>query len=69
MINVDIKRSKGTYLVSLFIDVSRAVYFDSFREYVPYKVFNKIRDNQLLTIYLEYKIIIILCVDFIVLFS
>ena len=46
MINVDIKRSKGTYLVSLFIDVNRAVYFDSFREYVPYKVFNKIRDNQ-----------------------
>ena len=69
MINVDIKRSKGTYLVSLFIDVSRAVHFDSFREYIPHKVFNKIRDNQLLTIYLEYKIIIILCVDFIVLFS
>ena len=69
MINVDIKRSKGTYLVSLFTDVSRAVYFDSFCEYIPHKVFNKIRDNQLLTIYLEYKIIIILCVDFIVLFS
>ena len=47
-----------------------AVYFNSSgSEYVPQKVLNKSNINQLLTIYLEYKIMILLYVDFIVLLS
>ena len=64
----DKKKSKGTHWVSLFIDRNTAVYFDSFGiEHIPLEGLNKIKDNQLLTIYLEYKMMNILCVDFIVL--
>ena len=43
VINLDDKNSKGTHLVSLFIDRNTAVYFDSFRiEYIPQEVLNKI---------------------------
>ena len=66
----DKKKSKGTHWVSLFIDRNTAVYFDSFGiEHIPLEGLNKIKDNQLLTIYLEYKMMNILCVDFIVLLS
>ena len=67
VINHGDKNSKGKHYVSLFIDRNLAVYFDSFgMEYIPQEILNKIKINQLLTIYLEYKIIILLCMDFIV---
>ena len=57
MINPD-KKSKGTHWVSLFIGRNAAVYFDYFRiEYILQEVISKI--NQLLTIYLEYKIMLV----------
>ena len=66
VINLDLKNSKGTNWVSLFIDRNTAMYFDSFGiEYIPQKVLHKIRDKSITTIYLENKIINLLCVDFI----
>ena len=60
-------KSKETDWVLLFVDRYTAVYLDSFGiEYRPQVVLNKIRDNQLLTVYLEYKIIVLLRVDFMV---
>ena len=60
-----IKIVKKTNLVSLFIDKNVAVYFDSFGiEYILLEVLNKIR-NKLLTIYLKYKIMHLLCSTFI----
>ena len=47
-INLDDKNSKGTHLVSLFIDRNLAVCFDSFGiEYIPQEVLNKIRDKSI----------------------
>ena len=44
MINLDDKKSEGTYWVSLFIDRNLAVYFDSFEiEYMPLEVLNEIK--------------------------
>ena len=44
MINLDDKKSEGTYWVSLFIDINLAVYFDSFEiEYMPLEVLNEIK--------------------------
>ena len=44
MININDKKSKGKYWVSLFIDKNTTVYFDSFGiEYIPQKVLNKIK--------------------------
>ena len=64
-LNPDDKNSKGTHWFSLFINKNTAVHFDSFgTEYIPQEVLNKIKD-KLLTIYLEYKIMNLLCVDFI----
>ena len=63
-----IKKSKGTHWVSLFIDINTAAYFDLFQiEYITQKVLKKkSKINLSLTIYLEYKMMIPLCVDFIV---
>ena len=68
-----IKKSKGTHWVSLFIDINTAAYFDLFQiEYITQKVLKKKKKkkkskiNLSLTIYLEYKMMILLCVDFIV---
>ena len=59
------KNSKATHWLSLFINKNAAVYFDSFGiEYIPQEV---LKINQLLTICLEYKIMNLSCVDFIVL--
>ena len=68
MINIDTKNSKETYWASLFIDINAAVYFDSFGiDYIPLELLKKkSKINRLLTIYLEYKIMNLLCVDFIV---
>ena len=71
MINLDGKESKRTHWVSLFIDRNTAVYLlytaDSFRiEYIHQEVL-KSKINQSLTIYLEHKAMISLCVDFIIL--
>ena len=66
VINLTDKNSKGANQVSLFIDKNAAVYFDAFgNEYIPLEVLNKTKCNQLLTTYLEYKIMNLLCVDFI----
>ena len=52
VINHGDKNSKGKHYVSLFIDRNLAVYFDSFgMEYIPQEILNKIKINQLLTIY------------------
>ena len=68
MINLDDRKSRGTRWFSLFIDRNTAAYFDSFGiEYIPQEVFKKkSKINQLLTIYLEYQIMSLLCVDLIV---
>ena len=56
--------------VSLLIDRNAAVYLDSFgNAYIPQELFKKSEINQLLTIYSKCKIMILLCVEFIVLFS
>ena len=48
VINLDDKNSKGTRLVSLFIDRNLAVYSDSFEiEYMPQKVLNKIKNRSI----------------------
>ena len=54
------KKRKGKHWVSQFIDRNTAIYFDSFRiEHIPLEVLNKLvlklKINQLLIIYLEYK--------------
>ena len=47
MINLDDKNSKGIHWVSLFINKSTTVYFDSFgTEYIPQEVLNKIKDKS-----------------------
>ena len=67
VINLHDKKSNRTHWVSLFIDRNLAVYFDSFIiEYISQEVLNKIRDKSITQIYLEYKIMNLLCVDFIV---
>ena len=67
VINLDDKNSKGTHWVSIFIDRNTDIYFDSFGiEYIPQEVLVKIKDKQLLIIYLEYKIMNLLSVDLIV---
>ena len=46
VINLDNKKGKETYWVSLFIDRITAKYFASFGiEYIPQEVLNKIRDK------------------------
>ena len=68
MINVDDKQSNETHWGSLFINKGKAVYFDSFAiEYISEEVTSKI--NQSHTIHLEYKIIILLRLNFVVLLS
>ena len=48
LINLDDKNSKGTHWVSLFIDRSTGVHFDSFGiEYVPQEVLNKIKNKSI----------------------
>ena len=65
IINLDDKQSKETHWVSLFIDGKAAVYFDIFAtEYIPQDVL-----YQSLITDLEYNLIVLLCVDFIVLLS
>ena len=59
VINLDVKNSKGTHWIALFSDRNTAISFDSFRSKTKSKI------KQLLTIYLECKIMNILCVDFI----
>ena len=46
MINLNVKQSKGTHWVSLFIDRHVSVYFDSFGiEYIPQELLSKIKDK------------------------
>ena len=62
--------NKRTHRVLIFIDRNTAVYFDSFGiEYIPHDVLNKIKINLSLTTYLEYNLMILRCVGFIVLLS
>ena len=69
VINLDDKYSKVTHWFSSFINKSIAIYFDSFGiEYIPPEVLNIIKKNQFLTLttYLEYEIMNLLCLYFIV---
>ena len=67
VINLDDKQSKGTHRVLLFIDRNTVVYFDSFGiDYIPQKVLSKIKDKSITQNIFRNKIMIILCVDFIV---
>ena len=61
------KKNKGTHWVSWFIDRNTVVYFDSLgMEYIPEEVLTKIKlANIKLTMHLEYKIMILICVTFI----
>ena len=64
--NLDDKNTKGRHWVSLFIDINTAVYFDSSGiEYISQEE-TKSKINQLLRIYLENKIMNLLCLHFIV---
>ena len=48
VINLNDKQSKSTPWVSLVIDRSTALYFDSFRiEYIPQELLNKIKDKSI----------------------
>ena len=67
VINLDDKQSKGTHRVLLFIDRNTVVYFGSFGiDYIPQKVLSKIKDKSITQNIFRNKIMIILCVDFIV---
>ena len=45
VINIDNKNNKRTHKVSLFIDINKDAYLDSFEiEYIPQEVLNKIKD-------------------------
>ena len=67
MINLDDKISEGKHFISLFIDKNTAVYFHFLELNIFQKKFKiKSKINELLTIYLKYKIMNLLCVDFIV---
>ena len=64
------KKSKRNLCVSLFIDKNNAIYFDSFGiEYFPQEVLKKIKKKLARTTYLEYKMVILLILDFLVLLS
>ena len=48
MINLDYKKRKGIYWVSLFIDRNTPAYFDSFEiEYIYQKILNRVRDKSI----------------------
>ena len=48
MLQISMKKSKGTHWVSLFIDGNTAVYFESFGiEYIPEELLNKIKDKSI----------------------
>ena len=48
VINLNDKKSNGTYWVSLFIDKNTVVYVDSFGiEYIPLEVLNKIKNKSI----------------------
>ena len=68
VINLVDKKSKRTHWLSFFIDRNTALYFDSFGiENIPQEVLNKIKDKSMThKIYVEYKIMNLLCVDFVV---
>ena len=67
VVNLDDKQSKGTHRVLLFIDRNTVVYFDSFGiDYIPQKVLSKIKDKAITQNIFRNKIMILLCVDFIV---
>ena len=67
VINLDDKQSKVTHQVLLFIDRNTVVYFDSFGiDYIPQKVLSKIKDKAITQNIFRNKIMILLCVDFIV---
>ena len=69
-ITLDEKKCRGTRWVLLSVDRHTAVRFSVFEiEYIPQEVLNKIKINQLLTIYLEYQIMNLLGVKFILLLS
>ena len=52
-------------MISLFYDRKTAVYFESFGiKYIPLEVLKKSDVNQLLKIYLEYKMMNLLCLGF-----
>ena len=62
------KKRKRTHWVYLFVERNTAAYFDSFGiKYISQEV--KIRDKSITHNILEYKMIILFCVDFIVLHS
>ena len=69
VINLDGEQSKRKHWASLFIDRNTIAYFDSFIiEYIAQEVLNK-KINQSLTTYLEYHLMILLWLHFIVLLS
>ena len=70
VINLDDKQSKGTYWVSLFIDRSIAMNFESFGiENIPQDVLSNIKDNSINHSIFDNSLMILLCTDFIVLLS
>ena len=63
VINIDDKNSKRKHWVSLFINKNIAIYSDSLELNLYQKYQTKWKVNQLLTIYLEYKIMnLLFCV-------
>ena len=64
-----IKKSTGTHWILLFIDRNTALYSDSFViEYISREVLNKIKDKLIThNIFRKLKIMILLCVDFVLL--
>ena len=67
MCKIDDKKSRGTHRVTLFIDRNTTGYFDSFEiEYILQNVLSKVKDKSVIKNYLEYKIMILFWVDFIV---
>ena len=58
------KKSKRTHWVLLFIDRNKVVSLASFgTKYIAQEVLTKSKINQSFTIYLAYKLMILLCVN------
>ena len=69
-IGINNKQFKLTHWVSLFNDKNAAVHFDSFGiDYITQEVLNKVKDKSTLTTFLEYYLMTLLCVNFIVSYS
>ena len=57
VINLDHSKNTGTHWIIIFMKSNEVTYFDSFGvEYIPTEIMEKIKNKNIKTIFLEFKI-------------